>query len=299
MARSLVSKRTLSVGLLISDVGNPFYSEVIRGVEDVAAQQDYSIFLCNTSYDHTRGLKYIQSLINKQVDGVLLMSSSVSDEWVEELARSRTPVVALDWWPTHPVQGAVRVIGVDFETGIRQAVDHLVQLGHTRFAHISGPMSLRTSRTRRQAFLSALEEHGFLAEQITMIEANLRLDGGRGALEQLVGLPDPPTAVFAANDLTAIGLVWAAQQRGLKIPEHLSVIGLDDIQLAAEILPPLTTVAMPRGEIGRMAMEMLLELIDDAEPETQVQPAVNVPTSLVVRQSSGPVPQQMPTRFSR
>lgn len=291
VARSLVSKRTLSVGLLISDVGNPFYSEVIRGVEEIALQQNYNGFLCNTSYDHARGLKFVQSLVNKQVDGVLLMSSSVSDKWVNELARCRTPVVALDWHPTAPVnEGAVGVIGVDFEAGIRQAVNHLIELGHRCFAHVSGPLGLHTSRARQQAFLRALENHGISSESVVTLEANLRLDGGRGALEHLALLPEPPTGVFAANDLTAIGLVWAAQQSGLLIPEDLSVIGLDDIQLAAEILPPLTTVAMPRSEIGQMAMEMLLELIENAPDAKGIAHSIDVSTSLVVRQSTGLVP---------
>jgi len=290
VARSLVSKRTLAVGLLISDVGNPYYSEVIRGVEDIALVKDYNIFLCNTSYDHARGLKFIQSLANKQVDGILLMSSSISNEWITELERFHTPVVALDWYPSQPVDGEVGLITVDFETGIRQAVDHLFKLGHRRFAHISGPLHLETSRIRQQIFLSALGGYGISAESVLTLEANLRLDGGRGVLERMALSPVQPTAIFAANDLTAIGFIWAAQQCGLRVPEDISVIGLDDIQLAEEILPPLTTVSMPRNEIGKIAMEMLLEIIENKSPINGVKHNAHIVTSLIIRKSTGVAP---------
>lgn len=287
VARSLVSKRTHNVGLLISDVGNPFYSDVIHGAEDVAFTHGYSIFLCNTNYDLARGWAYIQSLLNKQVDGVLLMSSSMNDEWLAELVRHQIPTVVLDWDVRQTSSHTLGVITQDFNTGIREAVDHLVKLGHRHLAHVSGPLDLSTARIRRDAFLNALAAHGIDAQRVQIIEGNLRTDGGRRALAQLLELPQRPTGVLAANDLTAIGIVWAARERGLRVPEDLSVVGLDDIPLAAEITPPLTTVALQRYKLGELAMQMLLDLQASHKAEHDYLSRKLV-SHLVIRQSTAP-----------
>jgi LacI family transcriptional regulator len=286
VARSLTSKRTQTAGILVSDIGNPFYPEVIRGVEDIALNNGYNIFLCNTGYDLARGMTYIRSLIDQQIDGALIMSSTMSDDWVLELAKHKIPTVILDWEINHEVSGALGVIEVDFETGITEAVEHLVMLGHQRLAHVCGPMDLRTSRLRRNAFQKATETLNIPPEQITLIEGNLRIDGGRAALQQLLTLPDRPTAVFAANDLMAMGIVRATRAGGLHVPDDLSVIGLDNIWLVTDMEPPLTTVDLPRYEIGRIAMEMLFELLahDNGAPTAILRKQVK--TELVVRQST-------------
>ena len=286
VARSLVSKRTHTVGLLISDVGNPFYPEVIHGVEDVALAAGYDVFLCNTSYDLERGMAFVRSLADKQVDGTMLMSSSMSDELVLELACHRIPVVVLDW-QLGVVDGIVGTIAVDFQTGIRAAADHLVDLGHRRLAHMSGPVALRTARTRRDVFLNALADRGVDPASVAVVEGNFRIDGGRQALSKLISLPERPTAVFAGNDLMALGIIWEARKRGLDVPQDLSVVGLDDILLAQQNVPSLTTVALPRYEIGSMAMHMLLDLIPVSH-ESRSTPICRdvVSTHLKVRQST-------------
>jgi len=284
VARSLVSKRTFTAGILVSDIANPFYPEVINGVEDVALGQNYNIFLCGTNYDLDRGMTFVRLLIDRQVDGVLIMSSTMSDEWVRELARHNVPVVVLDWEP-HDITGTVGAIGVDFEPGIRAAIDHLVSLGHTRIAHISGPPHLRTSHLRQEAFLRATAAHNLNPQAVTIIEGDLRIDGGKRALTHLLRLPERPTAVFAANDLMAMGLVRAARTNGLRVPNDLSVIGLDNIWLIEDMEPPLTTVALPRYEIGQLAMKMLLTLLNEphvAQPIYRQQ----VATHFVIRQST-------------
>jgi DNA-binding LacI/PurR family transcriptional regulator len=269
VARSLVSKRTLTAGLLVSDVGNPYYAEVIHGVEDVALANGYNIFLCNTSYNLDYCEKYVQSLMDKQVDGVLFMSSSMPAEWMLEVSRHEIPTVALggEFQDVARVGG---IISVNFDTGIRAAIDHLVELGHRRLAHVSGPLHLRTSLLRRDAFFRALAANGIDPEEAIVVEGNLRLDGGRRALAQILDMPQPPSAILAANDLTALGIVSAAYARNLQIPADLSVVGLDNIELAAQILPPLTTIALPGYEIGCLAMLMLLELLQTAQ-ESQSQ----------------------------
>jgi LacI family transcriptional regulator len=288
VARSLKSKRTYTAGLLVSDVGNPFYPKVIYGVEDVALAHGYDVFLCNTNYDQKRGMTFVRSLVDKQVDGVLIMSSSMSDEWVRELVEQQIPVVILDW-NVQPLAGVVGALDVNYEPGIRAAVDHLVELGHRRFAHISGPMTLPTSGMRQDAFLNALAAHNIDPQQTIIIEGDLRIDGGRKALLQLLNAPQRPTAVFTANDLMAMGVVRAARAHNLRVPEDLSVVGLDDIWLVADMEPPLTTVALPGYEIGKTAMQMLFDLLQDFDtfPSGTVY-AKQVETSLIVRQSTAP-----------
>jgi DNA-binding LacI/PurR family transcriptional regulator len=282
IARSLVSQRTRTAGLLISDVGNPFYHEVILGVEEVALANGYSVFLCNTSYDLERGMKLIHSLIDRSVDGVLFMSSSMSIEMVEEVVKNQIQAVVLDW-ENSQVQDLAATITIDFKTGIRQAVAHLVELGHEHIAYVSGPLNLWTARARRDAFRDSLEDLGLDPHSALIIEGNLRIEGGYKAASQLMNAKPAPSAVIAANDLTALGVLWAARNEGVLIPEQLSVIGLDDIDLASKITPPLTTIALPRFEIGKRAMQLLLDTIDHPAEAIRQQ---EVGTWLVVRNST-------------
>lgn len=283
VARSLISKRTKTAGLLISDVSNPFYPDVILGVEEVAFANDYSIFLCNTNYDLERGLNLVQSLVNKSVDGILFMSSSMSLQMVQEAVENRIHAVVLDWEENN-LEGLVSTIIINFESGIQQAVRHLIELGHQQIAHISGPLSLWTAQVRKNAFLKALEQNGLDASQAIIIEGDLRIEGGRKAFEQLYQLNPRPSAVLAANDLMALGVLWAARNAGLDLPRDLAVVGLDDIDLASKVSPSLSTVALPRREIGKTAMLLLLEMIKEEKEATKSH--LTVDTTFVLRQST-------------
>lgn len=284
VARSLTSRRTHTVGLLISDVGNPFYADVIHGVEDRAIERGYSVFLCNTNYDLQRGQTLIRSLIDRRVDGVLIVSSRMSAAWLTELTHQQIPAVVVDW-NIRAARQQLSAIQVDFRPGIQAAVRHLVELGHRRFAHISGPLTLPTSRARRDIFLQALLKSGLAAKSVSVIESDYHLEGGRDAALRLLDRSRPPTAIFAANDLMAMGALIGARALGWRVPADVSIIGLDDIALAAQTDPPLTTVALPRYDIGVQAMHLLLELLDRAT----TAPAISrVETQLVIRQSTGP-----------
>jgi DNA-binding LacI/PurR family transcriptional regulator len=230
----------------------------------------------------------VRSLADKSVDGAILMSSTMSDELVLELAHQQIPVVVLDWQLT-VLDGVIGTIAVDFETGIRAAARHLVELGHRRLAHVSGPLNLRTSHARRDAFLAGVAESGVNPDTVRVIEGNLHIDGGRDALEALLATPEPPTAIFAANDLMALGILWAAREHDLRVPENLSIIGLDDIELASEVSPPLSSVALPRFEIGTLAMQMLLDLISSGrEPQSEDLQHAVVGSNFVIRKSTAP-----------
>lgn len=289
IARSLVSKRTKTVGLLVSNVGNPYYPEVIYGVEEIALKHGYQLFLCNTGYDTGRVITIVNSLIEKQVDGVLSLSSSLGDRVIEEITNSQTPVVTVINSLSRR-SNLVSTISIDFEVGITQAIDHLVKLGHRRIAHISGPLNLWTAIERRDLFRKALVKNGLDPDEAIVIEGDLRIAGGRKAVGLLLEQTPRPTAAFAANDLMALGVMWEARNRGLRVPEALSVIGLDNIELSAAISPPLTTVAIPRYEIGKFAMNTLMEMInqgDDYQPgESSSAQDLVVDTQLIVRQST-------------
>lgn len=287
IARSLTSKRTLTAGVLISDIRNPFYPEVVQGVEDAALAEGYNVFLCNTNYDIERGTVFVRLLIDKGVDGVLIMSSSTSDTWLDELLQNDIPVVILDWEKAR--QNDLSVIGVDYQAGVAQAARHLVALGHRRFGHVSGPLGLQTGRDRRDAFVKALRELGISETQITVIEGTMHIESGREAARALLSQPQPVTAIFAANDLMALGVLAEARARNLSVPRHLSLVGLDDIWIASQITPTLTTVALPRYQIGQLAMQLLLERL--ATPEVSgKRRSVQVETHLVIRESTGPAP---------
>ncbi len=289
VARSLTSKRTYTAGILISDVGNPFYPEVIHGVEDTAFQDGYDVFLCNTNYDEKRGMAFVRSLIDKRVDGVLIMSSSMSDEWLAELARNNVPAVVLDW-DVHNARGNLCLLRVDYQKGIQQAVDHLVALGHRQFAHVSGPKELRTTQLRQESFLTALQGYGIPKSDVMTIEGDLRIEGGRKAMQAIAERGAGKTAVFCANDLMAMGILSEARAYAIQIPTDLSVIGLDDIWLATQTDPPLTSVALPRFQIGQMAMQLLFELLENPRMEEAEPLYAQVETSLTVRESTAPAP---------
>lgn len=280
VARSLSSRRTFTIGMLVSDVANPFYADVIHGVEDAAIGAGYNVLLANTNYDVNRGLALIRSLVDRRADGVLVMSSSVSDDWLDELVVSNTAAVVLDWAGRR--MPGVSTIEVDFAPGIKEAAAMLVSYGHRRFAHVAGPLNLKTSRDRRDAFLSGLAAGGIRPEDVLIATGDLTIDGGRQAWQLLAEQRRAPTAVFCANDLMALGVLSAARSDGLRVPGDLSIVGLDDIWLASQFDPPLTTVALPRYEIGLLAADMLFGLLADREPERRV-----VSTSLVVRKSTG------------
>jgi LacI family transcriptional regulator len=284
VARSLTSRRTQTVGILISDIANPFYADVIHGVEDVAIEQNYNVFLGNTNYDMARGMALVRSFIDRRVDGVLIMSSTMSDEWLEEITRARAPVVVLDW-EVKAQQGSLSAVSVDFQAGISAAARHLCELGHRRFAHVSGPLRLQTSHERQNAFLDGLAACGVDPQQVLRVEGDLTIEGGRKAAAQLLALPQPPSAVFSANDLMALGMLSEVHSRGVSVPADLSIIGLDDIWLAAQTEPPLTTVALPRYEIGALCMKTLFDLLERDPQQPPIR--LSVETSLIVRQSTG------------
>ncbi len=283
IARSLSVQRTLTIGLLISDVGNPFYYPIIQGVESVAHANNYDVYLLNAGYDQKRSVKYVRSMIERRADGIILMSSRMSMEIVGEATRHKIPTVVLDWNEV-AFQDAT-AIHFDFERGIRQAVIHLIELGHRRFAHVAGDLSLWTARIRRDLYLKILGEYGISPATVPVVEGNFKIEGGRRALHQLMNTPAKPTAVFTVNDLTAIGLIFEAKQLGLLVPDDFSVVGVDDIGLASQITPSLTTLALPGFVIGELCVSSLLDLLSNPTQEDSLRTHM-VEAKFILREST-------------
>jgi len=282
-AQSLASGHSRMLGLVVSDITNPFFPELIKGFEDVALLNGYDVLVASTNYDPVRTAQCVQRMIERKTDGVAIMTSEVDASLKDSLSRRKVPLVFLDLGRVGKLVSNVRI---DYGAGIGQAVEHLTGLGHHRIAFISGPGHLASARERRDAFLSRLEDPSLAPCEILIEEGNHRVDGGLEAMLRLLDRAPWPTAVVASNDLTAIGAMRAIRQRGLRVPEDISVVGFDDIQMAEYTEPPLTTVRLLRTEVARLACDALVKMIGAHGAGVELR----VSTALVVRCSTAKSP---------
>ncbi|MCS7201679.1 MAG: LacI family transcriptional regulator [Dictyoglomus sp.] len=277
------SKKSYTIGLVISDVTNPFYPAVIRGVESVMLKHGYSIFLCNTDYDPDLGCTSVKRFIDRHVDGVIIMTNRLDDSVIDLLKLHEIPVVVFD----RSIEGLdVSGLLVDFQSGISEAVTHLVNLGHTDIAIITGPQDLETAQARLRAFRIALNRYHIPLRKDRIIEGDFKMRSGEEAMKKILNMNPRPTAVFASNDMMAIGALREAINQGLKVPQDISIVGLDDIIIASYVNPPLTTVVFPQHEVGSRAAELLLRFMEKGEKMVSY-----IQTYLVVRNSTGPAPR--------
>jgi DNA-binding LacI/PurR family transcriptional regulator len=280
-ARALGSGHSSLYGLIISDITNPFFPELVKSFEDIAVQNGQEVLIANTNYDPARMDLCVSRMLQRKVDGVAIMTSEMDGKLITELHNREIPLVFLD---TGAAQGLTSNIVVNYAAGVDAAVEHIVSMGHTEIAFISGPMMLRSARVRREAFAGCLERKGIGAG--LMEEGNHQVDGGHQAMARLLRGKVRPTAVLASNDMTAIGALGAIHEMGLRVPEDISIVGFDDIQISAFTQPALTTVRLSRDEIARVAFRALYSIRQDGGrgAEYRVEP------SLVVRKSTGPAP---------
>jgi DNA-binding LacI/PurR family transcriptional regulator len=281
-ARALVSGKTRMFGLIISDITNPFFPELVKSFEFAATLRGYEVIVANTDYNSERMAMCVRRMIERKVDGVAILTSEIDRHLLTELSRRRQPIV---FFGVGAVKSLISDINVDYEHGIRQAVRHLVELGHKRVGFISGPLELRSARTRREAFLKCIRSCGIPVEPRLIFEGNHKIDGGQAAMKQLLSSLPQPTAVLTSNDLTAIGALQAIASAGLSVPGDISVIGFDDIELSRFTRPPLTTIRLSRDEIGRKAFDALYR---SAEGLRKSGERIAISTDLVVRESTAP-----------
>jgi DNA-binding LacI/PurR family transcriptional regulator len=280
-ARSLASGNSKILGLVISDISNPFFPELVKAIETAAYEHGYDVFLSNTNYEAERTSHYVQRFIERKVAGVALMTSEMDKTLIEELARREVSVVFLDSGETGLHMSNLRVC---YDEGIKQAILHLVELGHQNIAFIGGPPHLRSAKRRLEAFRQTMQI--VLPNAIEQIyQGDFKVEGGKRSALEILAADDLPTAVIAANDLTAFGAISEFRVAGLNVPKDISVIGFDDIDFASLTEPALTTVNLPRTELGQRAVEALLKTISSP---TQHGVEILIPTQLIVRESTSP-----------
>ena len=293
-ARALVSGRSRMLGLIVSEITNPFFPEIVQVFETIAVQHDYEILLTSTVHDPKLMESSVRRMIERRVDGVAVMTFGMEELLLEDLKVRNVPLVFVDVGPARPRVSNIRI---DYLHGIRQAVQHLAALRHERIAFITGPLSLKSAVARKSAFLRSMEEIGLAARPELVIEGDHTLEGGMCALANLLAVPIPPTAVVCSNDMTAIGVMRQSYEEKISIPRDLSVVGFDDIRLAQFVLPPLTSVRMSQSELARLAFHALLSDVQRKTPAPNGTEYV-MQTSLVLRESTALAPG-LPARASR
>jgi LacI family transcriptional regulator, galactose operon repressor len=279
-ARALVSGRSRIFGLIVSEITNPFFPEIVQTFENLAVENNYEILLTSTVHDPKRMESSVRRMIERRVDGVAILTFGMEDTLLDHLRFRKVPLVFVDVGPNAP--GIVN-IRINYLNGIRQAVQHLAALRHTRIAFIAGPSHLKSAVARKAAFKTSMTEIGLSPDLV--VEGNHRMDGGMHALVEFNTLSNRPTAVLCSNDMTAIGVMREAYDQEIRIPNDLSVIGFDDIRLAEFTTPPLTTVQMSQMELAKIAFQALLTEVQRESP-SQERSEYELTTSLVLRCST-------------
>jgi LacI family transcriptional regulator len=285
-ARSLRVRRTQTIGLVIPDNSNPFFAELAQVIEEEGFEAGYTTILGNSTEQAERERRYVQTLVSKRVDGLIVALSREDDGTLDRILRpAKIPVVVIDRDVT--LRGADIVL-YDNAGGSSAAARHLLELGHRRIAFIAGPSDVQPAAERLRGFRNALQQAGVEFPREAVAEADFHYDGGREATAALLESSDGVTALVAANDLMAAGALRALADRGIRVPEEMSVVGFDDAPLAEMVSPALTTVRQPLQEMAQTAVSLLLARI--AGEDSPVQRHV-LPTELIVRESSAPPPR--------
>jgi LacI family transcriptional regulator len=283
VARGLASKKTTTVGVIIPDVSSLFFSELARGIEDIATMYKYNIILCNSDQRLEKELQLINTLLEKQVDGLLFMGSEIKEEHLQALSTSSVPTVLA---ATRDADNILPSVTIDhFQAGY-DATKVLIDRGHKRIAMITGPLNDPLDGLLRfQGYKKALEDAGIPFDESLVAQGNYYYESGLRTMNGFLQLPELPTAVFAASDEMAIGAIHAVQDAGLSVPKDIEVIGHDNIRLVEMVRPRLTTVVQPMYDIGAVAMRLLTKYMNNEHVEEHV---VLLPHRIEFRESTRP-----------
>ncbi|HLZ59508.1 MAG TPA: LacI family DNA-binding transcriptional regulator [Ktedonosporobacter sp.] len=279
-----------TVGLLITDILNPFFPEIVRGVEDEARSSGLAILLYNTSEDPQREAQALHVLGDRRVDGIIVCASRISGSGlIAHYERYKIPMTVINRQLNHP---AIPCITIDLENAAYRSAQHLLRLNHTRIAYLAGHGSFNTSQVRRRGIEQALREADLTLPQQWCPTSFPNVEGGFQAMSALLALPgaDRPTAVITYNDMMAFGALHAIRTHSLRVPDHISVVGCDGIAMAAHSNPPLTTIDQPKYRMGQLAMQMLRQIISGQYTPGNGYTLMESP--LVVRESTAPLPQR-------
>jgi LacI family transcriptional regulator len=280
-ARALVSGRSRVLGLLVSEITNPFFPELMQSFEDVAGEHDFEVMVGSTNYNRERASIFIRRLIQRRVEGVAVMTFRAESHFLDALIAEDIPLVTID-----VSANAARsvVLEVDYAQGIDEAVQHLALLGHRRIGFASGPMPHLTNVRRKEAFVRAARKIGLTADKAPIFAGEHTFEGGTLAAHHFLRIEPRPTAIVCSNDMMAVGVLRVLATSGIRVPRDMSVVGFDDIHLAEFINPPLTTVRMSRQDLAQAAFNGLEKLW--SEESSGSLTSIRIGTRLVVRQST-------------
>ena len=285
-ARSLVSGKSRLFGLIVSEITYPFFPQIFQTFENMAVEENYEIMLTSTVHDPKRMESSVRRMIERRIDGVAVLTFGMEDSLIEHLRFRKVPLVFVDVAPDLP---GISNIRINYGAGIRQAVQHLAAMRHSRIAFITGPLHLKSALMRRTAFVNAMREIALSPELV--IAGDHTMEGGVRAFGELMQARNRPTAIMCSNDMTAIGVMHESSNFGLRIPNDLSVIGFDDIRLAQFMIPPLTTIQMSQTELATLAFNALMNELNRDEP-AKGRTEYYLDTSLVLRQSTALAPRE-------
>ncbi len=278
--RSLVSRRIL--GIIVGNITNPFFPELILSFEEIAVSHGYEILVSSSNSDPAILANCLRRMVERKVEGVAVMTFGQEEPVLSKLAHRNIPMVLAESRLDDPKTSTILL---DYATGIQEAVNHLAHLGHSRIAFLSGPRKFPSALTRENNYRAAMQAAGLSIQKKWVIECNHTPQGGVAGFGRLQALATRPTAILCSNDMTAIGVLRAAYMAGRRVPQDLSVIGLDDIGFAEFTLPPLTTIRLSRTDLARAAFDALCQQADAARG-SKMQREFQVSTSLVVRGST-------------
>jgi LacI family transcriptional regulator len=283
-ARSLRRRRTFTIAGVIPDITNPFYPAFERGIQDVAEAAGYDLITYNTDGEIERERKFLRSALEGRVDGVVITPFHVPLRECAALVAAGVAVVALTTELPPADTAPLDTIAIDCVAAARTAVDYLIARGHSRIGMVAGEAGTPPREDRVRGYTLALREHGLLFDRMMVRGADFTERGGYDATQELLRLAERPTAIFAANDLMAMGAMAALREAGLRAPDDIAIVGFDDIPAARLVDPPLTTIAQYPERLGARAAQLLLERLDAGGPETGRH--IEMPFDLVVRQSA-------------
>lgn len=279
MARGLHLNKTRTIGLIIQDISNPYYPSIVRGVEDAAQELGYTVVLANVYRSRERTTKYLNVLREKRVDGIIFTGGGVVKDAVEEKFFERTHITTVVIGKS--CNAKLPSVQINNVQASREACEHLIKLGHRKIVTITGPCDSTTAIDRLEGYQQALKVHGIDPQEGWIYQGNFEFESGYRAAESFLSMGNGFTALFAHNDMMAIGAMKALREKGLRIPEDIAVIGFDNIPLTSYITPALSTVAVPVYELGRTSMKILSDLLSGNE----VSRITTLPTKLTLRQS--------------
>jgi LacI family transcriptional regulator len=283
VARSLRMRRTNTFGLIVTDIQNPFFPELVQAADDAAREVGYSILLGSAAFDEHRAVHYLDLMADRRVDGMIVASSQVAEESWRWLSESPVPVVVVN---AEPANVPITVITSDNRAGMRTAAEHLIGLGHRRMAYVRGLEGITADQPRVDGFRAACRDAGIPDADVVELRGDAQFAGGERAVSELLAAGTDVTAIACHNDVTAIGALRALRAARIRVPADISVLGCDDIAAASWVVPALTTIAQQKAEMGRMAVERLLAMLD--APDGIAPETIRVPMVLQIRESTGP-----------